>query len=133
MSVGLLLITHNHIGTELLTTATRMIGTCPLAATAMVVSESDDLDRLRAQAQQYTEALDQGAGVLVLTDLFGSTPSNIAVGLYNNPRVQVLSGVNLPMLVRILNYHELSLTELAEKALSGGRDGLFVCSDNTPH
>lgn len=132
MSVGLLLITHNRIGAELLTTATRMLGSCPLSATAMPVSESDDPDRLRAEALRRADALDDGAGVLVLTDLFGSTPANVAAALCANPNVRVLSGVNLPMLVRVLNYHGLGLKDLAEKALSGGQDGVLICPDAAP-
>ncbi|MGB5831907.1 MAG: PTS fructose transporter subunit IIA [Thiohalocapsa sp.] len=127
MSVGLLLITHNRIGAELLSTATRMLGCCPLPATAMAVIESDDPDELREQARRCATALDDGAGVLVLTDLFGSTPSNVAAGLRNDPNVLVLSGVNLPMVVRVLNYHGLALSDLADKALSGGHDGLLAC------
>lgn len=133
MSVGLLLITHNHIGSELLTTATRMLGRCPLEAMALAVVESDDPDGLREQALRYAEDLDEGSGVLVLTDLFGSTPSNVAAELCGKPNVRILSGVNLPMLVRVLNYHRLELAELAEKALSGGHDGLFLCSGKMPH
>lgn len=133
MSVGLLLITHNHIGAELLATATRMLGNCPLEATALAVVESDDPERLRERAIRCAEELDEGSGVLVLTDLFGSTPSNVAVGLSDRPNVRILSGVNLPMLVRVMNYHGLELAELAEKALSGGHDGLFVCSDAMSH
>jgi PTS system mannose-specific IIA component len=127
MSVGLLLITHNRIGTELLHTATRMLGECPLAAKAMAVSEQDDPDKLRAEALHCVQALDEGAGVLVLTDLFGSTPSNVAASLRAKANVRVLSGVNLPMLVRVLNYHRLDLAELTDKALSGGHDGVFSC------
>ncbi|MGB5736859.1 MAG: PTS fructose transporter subunit IIA, partial [Thiohalocapsa sp.] len=68
MSVGLLLITHNQIGDELLVTASRMLGSCPLAATAIAVMEQDDPDALRAEARRRVETLDDGAGVLVLTD-----------------------------------------------------------------
>jgi len=127
MSVGLLLITHNHIGTELLYTATRMLGKCPLAAKAMAVSEQNDPDKLRTEALHHVQLLDQGAGVLVLTDLFGSTPSNVAVFLYAKARVRVLTGVNLPMLVRVLNYPDRDLAQLADKALSGAHAGAFCC------
>jgi PTS system mannose-specific IIA component len=129
MSVGLLLITHNRIGGELLSTATRMLGCCPLAAEAMAVGEQDDPDELRAAALRAVEILDAGDGVLVLTDLYGSTPYNIAAVLCQRDAVCILSGVNLPMLVRVLNYPGLALAELTEKALSGGHDGVFICGD----
>ena len=69
--------------------------------------------------------------MLVLTDMYGSTPSNIAVGLQREGRVDVVAGVNLPMLVRVLNYPFLDLATLAAKALSGGRDGIMPCKRPT--
>ena len=62
----------------------------------------------------------------VLTDMYGSTPSNIACRL-TGTHTKVVAGINLPMLIRVLNYPRLTLTELAEKALSGGRDGIMYC------
>jgi PTS system mannose-specific IIA component len=127
MSVGLLLITHNDIGAALLHTASRMLGRCPLAARALAVTEECKPDRLRVEAQALVEQLDTGEGVLVLTDLFGSTPSNIANTLQTSCERRVLAGVNLSMLVRVLNYPALSLADMADKALSGGRDGVLLC------
>jgi len=127
MSVGILLITHNRIGAELLETATRMLGQCPLAAIAIDVHEQDDPDALRHRITQSADAIDDGSGLLVLTDLYGSTPANITDALCCRRDVRVLSGVNLPMLVRVLNYCQLDLSALAEKALSGGRDGVLGC------
>jgi PTS system ascorbate-specific IIA component len=127
VSVGLLLITHNGIGTALLGTVTRMLGGCPLQARVLAVHEEGDCDRLCSLALDWALALDAGDGVLVLTDLFGSTPANIAAALQVRNAVRVVSGVNLPMLVRVLNYSGLALDALAEKAVSGGRDGV-MCS-----
>jgi len=127
MSVGLLLITHNAIGTALLEAVTRMLGRRPLAARALAVREEGDCDRLRALALDWVAELDSGDGVLVLTDLFGSTPGNIAASLQDRPGVRTLCGVNLPMLVRVLNYPDLPLDALAEKAIGGGRDGVMAC------
>lgn len=128
MTVGILLITHNRIGAELLETATRMLGRCPVAAIAIEVREGDDPDALRDQVLRIAERLDDGAGLLVLTDLFGATPTNIADRLCRRSQVRILSGVNLPMLVRALNYRDLELGALAEKALNGGRDGVLGCA-----
>ncbi len=127
MSVALLVITHNRIGAELLTTATRMLGQCPLAADTLDVSEYDDPDQLHARALAIANAIDDGSGVLILTDLFGSTPSNVANRIRSGHEVRVLAGVNLPMLVRALNYASLELDAIAEKALSGGREGVMLC------
>ena len=127
MSVGLLLITHNDIGTSLLETAIRMLGCCPLNAETLSVTNEMERDFLAEQARTMARELDTGQGVLVLTDLFGSTPANIANALEVRSGLHVLSGVNLPMLVRVLNYPALPLTEIAQKALSGGRDGVLLC------
>lgn len=128
MSVAILLITHNRIGAELLETATRMLGRCPLAALAIDVHEQDDPDQLRLRIRQCAERLDEGGGLLVLTDLYGSTPANVTDALCHRRQVRVLSGVNLPMLVRVFNYGQLELSALADKALSGGRDGVLGCT-----
>jgi len=126
MSVGLLVITHNNIGHELLETARIMLNTCPLQTADIAISvDCDPVESLEA-AQQQIQDLDQGEGVLVLTDMYGSTPSNIAHKLADNNHVIVISGINLPMLVRTLNYPRLKLEALAEKARSGGHDGIIV-------
>ena len=72
------------------------------------------------------DQLDEGDGVLVLTDAYGSTPSNIACRLGARRQVAVVTGLNLPMLLRVLNYPALPLDELKEKAVSGGRDGVLL-------
>lgn len=132
MTVSLLVITHNQIGAELLETATRMFGSCPLAASALNVTEYDDPDQLHDRAARIADELDDGSGLLIMTDLFGSTPSNVANSIRRGHQVRVLAGVNLPMLVRALNYHWLELSDLTEKALSGGRDGVLLCRLENP-
>lgn len=127
MTVGLLLITHNDIGGALLATATRMLDGCPLRTGVLAVREESECDCLRAAALEWVAELDSGDGVLVLTDLFGSTPANIAASLQGRAGVWTLSGVNLPMLVRVFNYPGLPLEAMAEKAFSGGRDGVMHC------
>jgi PTS system ascorbate-specific IIA component len=128
MSVGLCLISHNRIGEALLETAVSMLGGQPLPATVIAVTPASDPAQILAQAQAAVAALDQGDGVIVLTDMFGSTPSNIATALKrDNERVTVIAGVNLPMLVRLMNYPRLSIAQLKDKALSGGREGIFSC------
>lgn len=123
--VGLLLITHNYIGTALLDTATHMLGMCPLMVEAMPVLPDCEPEAMVGRGRDLVHALDRGDGVLVLTDMYGSTPSNIAGRLAEDSQVMVVCGVNLPMLVRVMNYPRLSLPDLADKAESGGRDGIF--------
>ncbi len=127
MSVGLLIITHGGIGAQMLETATQMLGTCPLQTASLQVNLRCDPDEILTQAQAQLQRLDQGQGVLVLTDAYGSTPSNIANRLRQNDRVSVVAGVNLPMLIRVLNYPALKLSAMVIKALSGGHDGILLC------
>lgn len=126
--IGLLIITHNDIGTELVKTATGMLDMCPIMTEVLSVMPSSDPDAVLREARVLLSELNQGAGVLVLTDMYGSTPSNIAAHLADENQVKVIAGINLPMLVRVLNYPQLGLQELANKAVSGGRDGILLCS-----
>jgi PTS system ascorbate-specific IIA component len=104
-----------------------MLGELPDACEALAMSQTDDPDVVETQARRRLEFLDSGDGVLILTDMFGSTPANVAGRLARGRRHRVIAGVNLPMLVRVLNYRDLSLTELVNKALSGGHDGILLC------
>jgi PTS system ascorbate-specific IIA component len=88
-------------------------------------SRDCDPTELLQEAHTQIATLDTGGGVLVLTDLYGATPCNIAARLLANPKIRVVSGMNLPMLIRVLNYPDLSLDALADKAVSGGRDGVM--------
>ena len=126
MTVGLLLITHHRIGAELLRSAMVTFGGCPMETRTIEVNADTDPDQLLDLARQYLLELDRGDGVLVLTDCFGSTPSNIANRLLEKHRIRTVSGVSLPMLIRVMNYARLSLDELANKAVSGGIEGIVV-------
>ncbi|MFO8002812.1 PTS sugar transporter subunit IIA [Thioalkalivibrio sp.] len=127
MSVGLILITHQHLGETLLQTAHSMLGELPEGCEALAMSQNDDPDAVEAEAMRRLRTLDSGAGVLILTDMFGSTPANVASRLARDQQRRVIAGVNLPMLVRVLNYRDLPLSELVNKAISGGHDGILLC------
>jgi PTS system ascorbate-specific IIA component len=130
MSVGLLLITHGHIGLEMLATATRILGgRCPVATRVLAVTDETRRDQLQIEAQRLAGEIDGGEGVLVLADLYGSTPANIACSLQGGAvPIQIIAGLNLPMLVRALYYASLPLADVALKAESGGRDGVLICA-----
>jgi PTS system mannose-specific IIA component len=130
MNTGLLLITHGDIGRDMLDTVTEILGACPLPAEALAIHSGSDPDILFEAASQLCTELDQGGGVLVLTDLYGSTPSNIATRLTDRHNLCVISGVNIPMLIRILNYPEMSMDALCEKAINGARDGIIISTRN---
>ncbi|MEI6413526.1 MAG: PTS fructose transporter subunit IIA [Pseudomonadota bacterium] len=123
-------MTHTHIGETLLRVASDMLGRCPLPVGILSVSNSCDVDRVCTEARTLAQSLDQGAGLLILTDLYGSTPSNIAHCLMQEG-VRVVSGINLPMLVRVFNYPALNLEALAVKAQSGAIDGIRICAPGT--
>lgn len=127
MNVGLLIITHGETGATLLRTAVDILGVCPLPAQTMAVHNDEDPESLLHKARALAQQLDQGAGLLILTDLFGSTPSNVACELQSFHRARVIAGINLSMLIRVLNYPDLHLEELSHKAISGGKDGILVC------
>jgi mannose PTS system EIIA component len=127
MTTGLLIISHESIGTALVDTASLMLEMCPMALELLPVTPGCTQEPLYEKAMAAVRRLDHGAGVLVLTDMYGSTPSNVANLLAREANVRVVAGLNLPMLVRVFNYPGLSLEELAQKATSGGRDGIFIC------
>lgn len=130
MSVGLLLITHHPLGADLLRVATGIFGTCPTRVEALEVENDAPCDLMLAQAEQMAGRLDAGDGVLVLTDIYGATPARLAGALLARRRhLRVLAGVNLPMVVRALNYAALELDVVTEKALAGGRDGVCICPE----
>ena len=127
MSVSILTITHGNIGKELLITAESMLNGLPLSCEALSVIDTCNPDKLLDKAKKLCDKLDQGDGVLVLTDIYGSTPSNICNKLNKPANTHVLAGLNLPMLIRIMNYPNLGLHELVAKAISGAHDGIIDC------
>lgn len=126
MSVGLLVISHNGIGPAILGTTKHMFSDCPLNVKLLTASRDCDPDELMVSAAEQIEVLDQGTGVLILTDLYGSTPSNIAKKLSSDKNIRIVTGLNMSMLIRVFNYPDEDLDGLAEKALSGGRDGILL-------
>lgn len=125
MSVGVLLITHDDIGTSLLESLQQMLGTLPLKVKVLPIRHESEPITFCYHVEKLFLSLNEGHGVLVLTDLFGATPCNIACSLVNNYRVRIVCGVNLPMLVKIMNYPSADLDTLANKALSGGCQGIL--------
>ncbi len=124
MSVGLLIISHDGIGSSLLGTAMQMITECPLAVKLLTVERDSDPDEMLEHTRLLLEELDSGEGVLILTDLFGSTPCNVAMACVVHEKVNAVSGLNLSMLIRIMNYFDLDLSGLTNKAISGGQEGV---------
>lgn len=127
MAVGILIISHNQIGTELINTARQMLSCCPLPTKVLSIEINDQPDDVKTKLDQILTELDQGNGIIILTDMFGSTPSNIACVVSDRDDIRIVAGLNLPMLIRVLNYPSLNLDELEQKALSGGQEGIVRC------
>ena len=126
MSVGILLITHEGIGSALIAVATRLLRQLPLKTEAFEVPYDADADVLLPDASAALRRIDGGAGVLVLTDLYGATPSNLAAKLARlGTPVRRVSALNLPMLLRVMNYADLDLDELPAVAAAGARNGVI--------
>ncbi len=126
MSVSILIISHNEIGTALVNTVRTTFGNqLPLPIATVELTPEADPEVLTPKLRNVVKALNQGEGVLILTDLYGSTPSNIAKLLQNEKDIRIVTGLNLPMLIRVMNYPQLNLDELAEKALTGGQAGII--------
>lgn len=125
MSVGILLVTHAGIGASLLTSCTRVLRNLPLSAESFEVPFDADPAALLADASGAMRRVDQGDGVLILTDMYGASPSNLATQLARlGTPVKRVSGLNLPMLMRVMNYPEQTLAELQSTASVGGRNAV---------
>lgn len=122
--IGILIVAHGAFGEALIHSASHVLGKRPLRVRQVGVTVHDDPEAILPQARDLVQQLDEGDGVLVLTDIYGATPGNIALRLLEPGRVEGISGVNLPMLVRALTYREQGLANTVEKALSGGTEGV---------
>ena len=131
--IGILIISHGDLGNSLINCANHVIGKRSEHLVHLGVTIQDDPDVIILNALELLKQLDCGDGVLILSDICGATPCNIATELVNPGRVECLSGVNLSMLIRALTYRDKSLESLVEKALSGGKEGvmrIYSRSDN---
>jgi PTS system mannose-specific IIA component len=117
--VGILLITHGNLGACLIECATHVMGSRPAQITALAVRPNDDPGIVLENAKQHISSLDTGEGVLIITDIFGATPSNVARRLLEPNKIEGLAGANLPMLIRALTYRAEPLSQVAEKAITG--------------
>lgn len=131
--VGLLVIGHAPFATALLSCAQHVYSCAPERCTGIDVMADADLAADLARARQAVCDVNAGDGVLVLVDMFGATPGNIATQLSDAGRVEVVAGVNLPMLMRVLCYrNSASIADLPEKALGGGASGIMKIASTAP-
>ncbi|BBO50619.1 PTS fructose IIA subunit family protein [Stenotrophomonas maltophilia] len=127
MTCGILLVTHPGVGTALLDVATRLLRQLPLKTEAFEVPFDADLDVLLPLASAALRRVDGGNGVLILTDLYGASPANLAGQLARlGTPVRRVSALSLPMLLRVMNYPEQGLDQLPATAAAGTRNGAIV-------
>lgn len=125
--IGVLLITHGRLGSHFVETVTGMLGDLSRPTEVLEVHRHNDPDERSEAATDALARLDDGDGVLIITDAFGSTPSNIATRAADNREARVVAGINLSMLVRVYNYPQLELDDLATSAIEAGRAGVMAC------
>lgn len=135
MRLGVVVVTHGQLATELVNSAEMIVGDLPHFA-AVSIGWHDDVDRARediglaiARVQAIAGGGDEATGVLVLTDMFGGTPANLAV-TFVTPQVEVITGVNLPMLIKLARPQKATdLVELAREMREHGRNAIWVASE----
>ncbi len=123
--IGILLITHGTFGESLIQNVCHVLNKRPQLIAQLGIAAQDDPQEILPIAKQLLEQVDGGEGVLVMTDILGATPSNIALKLLEPGRIEGIAGVSLPMLLRALTYRKNGMETLMEKATSGGRDGVI--------
>ena len=123
--IGILIIAHDTFPESLVKAVTHVLGTRPAQFETLSVTIADDPFDLLPVARERVRELDTGDGVLIFSDIYGATPCNLAAKLMVPGRVEVVAGVNLPMLVRAFTYRAKGMDTMITKAVSGGRDGVL--------
>ena len=123
--IGILILTHGTLGESLIHCASHVLNKRPLRLKQLGVTAQDDPALLLPQARALAKELDVGAGVLILSDMYGGTPSNLASKLVAPGRIEAVAGVSLPMLIRVLTYRDRDLQTIVTKAISGGCEGVI--------
>ena len=127
--IGLLIVTHCDLSTEFLKAAEFIVGRIDLADT-ISITQSLDSDQIRKTIAEKIADLNKGKGVLILTDMFGGTPSNLSLSFLKEEMVEVITGVNLPMVIAIAhNRSDIELSELAEKAQEAGKMSISLAGN----
>jgi PTS system ascorbate-specific IIA component len=126
--IGLFLITHTTYGESLIQCACHVLNKRPPQLAQLGVALQDDPLDLMPLARDMIKLVDSGDGVLIMSDVYGATPSNVAMKLLVPGRIEGLAGVNLPMLLRALTYRDRDMETLVMRATTGGRDGIVNMS-----
>ncbi len=126
--IGMVLVTHGRLATELIAALEHVVGPQQSVA-AVCIGPDDDMEKRRAEILQRASDVDDGAGTVVLTDMFGGTPSNLAISIMDKANVEVIAGVNLPMLIKLASVRgEEDLTTAVTSAQDAGRKYINIAS-----
>lgn len=130
--VGGVIVSHGHLGSEFLATAEMILG--PIShMTAASIDWHDDVDVARHELERAIARVSRGRGVLLMTDMFGGAPTDIASMLLDDPAVEVVSGVNLPMVLKLAEQEpNTSLAEIAKAVRDSGKDGIYLAGELLP-
>lgn len=123
--IGLFLVTHASYGESLIQCACHVLNTRPPQILQLGLAAQDDPLDILPLARRMLQLVDSGEGVLVMTDIYGASPSNLAMKLLEPGRIEGIAGVNLPMLLRALTYRDKDMATLVARATAGGRDGVL--------
>jgi PTS system mannose-specific IIA component len=128
--IGIIILAHGELGSQFINTA-RLIGlNSEESLLAIAVSPGDSTDLLRDQVSQAIKSVEQGQGVLILTDLFGGTPTNLSLSFLKDGKVEVVTGLNLPMIIKAINSRsDHDLRTLAKLASEAGKENIFLAGD----
>ena len=126
--IGMVLVTHGRLADELVAALEHVVGPQPNVSTVCIGPE-DDMEQRRRDILESVGKVDDGAGVVVLTDMFGGTPSNLAISIMDKAKVEVIAGVNLPMLIKLASVrHHETLVDAVSSAQEAGRKYINVAS-----
>ncbi|GEP62098.1 PTS sugar transporter subunit IIA [Reyranella soli] len=125
--IGVVLVTHGTMAAGLIAALEHVVGP-QQGVSAVCIGAEDDMEKRRGEILESVKACDIGDGVIVLTDMFGGTPSNLAISIMDQARIEVLAGVNLPMLVKLASVRTRPLAEAVRMAQEGGRKYITVAS-----
>jgi PTS system ascorbate-specific IIA component len=123
--IGIFIVAHDSLGESLVKAVTHVLGSRPAQFEVFSVAATDDPLDLLPHAGALVRSLDTGDGVLIFSDIYGATPSNLAAKLLDPGHVEGIAGVNLPMLVRAFTYRARGMDTMIRKAISGGCDGVL--------
>ncbi|MEP5937259.1 MAG: PTS sugar transporter subunit IIA [Erythrobacter sp.] len=127
--IGLILVTHGRLADQFIDAMEHVVGPQEAVA-AICIGPNDDMEQRRGEIAESITKVDQGKGVIILTDLFGGTPSNLAISLLDTGHVEVIAGINLPMLIRLAGARKsLSVVDAVEAAQTAGRNYITVASE----